>query len=70
LTECSVKEVISGFDPYLSDGRLNASSQLDEFHGANRSRLHETASGGMSGGWVPLNMDDQQWIQVKHINKV
>ncbi|ELU15035.1 hypothetical protein CAPTEDRAFT_113454, partial [Capitella teleta] len=43
---------------------LNASSQLDEFHGANRSRLHETASGGMSGGWVPLNMDDQQWIQV------
>ncbi|ELT93506.1 hypothetical protein CAPTEDRAFT_105177, partial [Capitella teleta] len=55
---------IFGVDHYLSDGRLNASSQLDDFHGANRSRLHETTSGGMSGGWVPLTMDDQQWIQL------
>ncbi|ELT93507.1 hypothetical protein CAPTEDRAFT_105176, partial [Capitella teleta] len=57
-------DLISGVDRYLADGRLNASSQLDDFHGANRSRLHETASGGMSGGWVPLTMDNQQWIQV------
>ncbi|ELU01346.1 hypothetical protein CAPTEDRAFT_139889, partial [Capitella teleta] len=54
----------SVYNHYLADGHLTASSQLDGNHGPSRSRLHEPASGDMSGGWVPEFMDEDQWIQV------
>ncbi|ELT93458.1 hypothetical protein CAPTEDRAFT_220791 [Capitella teleta] len=63
-SECSETELMGGNDRYWSNGEISASSQLDDYHGPHRSRLNEVANGDLSGGWVPLHTNDQQWIQV------
>ena len=48
----------------ISDVQISASSQQDDNHSAQRSRLRITADGIKSGGWSALRDDFNQWLQV------
>ena len=43
---------------------IKASSELDEQHNASRSRLNTKPEGEQMGAWVPLESDENQWLQV------
>ena len=43
---------------------IKASSELDEQHNASRARLNTKPEGELMGAWVPLQSDDEQWLQV------
>ena len=43
---------------------IKASSELDEQHNASRARLNTKPDGELMGAWVPLQSDDEQWIEV------
>ena len=43
---------------------IKSSSELDEQHNASRARLNTKPEGELMGAWVPLQSDDEQWLQV------
>ena len=43
---------------------IKASSELDEQHNASRARLNTKPEGELMGAWVPLQSDDEQWLEV------
>ena len=43
---------------------IKASSELDEQHNASRARLNTKPEGELMGAWVPLQSDEEQWLQV------
>ncbi|XP_068752060.1 thioredoxin domain-containing protein 3 homolog isoform X3 [Montipora capricornis] len=48
----------------IPDDAIKASSELDEQHNASRARLNANAEGEKMGAWVPLQSDEDQWLQV------
>ncbi|KAJ7372866.1 Thioredoxin domain-containing protein 3 [Desmophyllum pertusum] len=43
---------------------IKASSELDDQHSASRARLNTKPEGELKGAWVPLQSDENQWLQV------
>ncbi|XP_078344639.1 thioredoxin domain-containing protein 3 homolog isoform X2 [Oculina patagonica] len=43
---------------------ITASSELDDQHSASRARLNTKPEGELMGAWVPLQSDENQWLQV------
>jgi len=43
---------------------IKASSELDEQHNASRARLNTKPEGELMGAWVPLQSDENQWLEV------
>ena len=43
---------------------IKASSELDEQHNASRARLNTKPEGELMGAWVPLQSDEEQWLEV------
>ena len=43
---------------------IKASSELDVQHNASRARLNTKPEGELMGAWVPLQSDEEQWLQV------
>ena len=43
---------------------IKASSELDDQHSASRARLNTKPEGELMGAWVPLQSDENQWVQV------
>ena len=43
---------------------IKAPSELDEQHNASRARLNTKPEGELMGAWVPLQSDDEQWLEV------
>ena len=43
---------------------IKASSELDDKHSASRARLNTKPEGELMGAWVPLESDENQWLQV------
>ena len=43
---------------------IKASSELDDKHSASRARLNTKPDGELMGAWVPLQSDENQWLQV------
>ena len=43
---------------------IKASSERDDQHSASRSRLNTKPEGEQMGAWVPLESDENQWLQV------
>ena len=43
---------------------IKASSELDEQHNATRARLNTKPEGELMGAWVPLQSDENQWLEV------
>ena len=48
----------------ISNDSIQASSVLDEQHDASRARLNAKPEGDKMGAWVPLQSDENQWLQV------
>ena len=48
----------------ISDDRISASSQWDDYHGPHRARLNRKLEGNKRGAWSSLNRDIYQWLQV------
>ena len=43
---------------------IKSSSELDEQHNASRARLNTIPEGELMGAWVPLQSDENQWLEV------
>ena len=43
---------------------IKASSELDDKHSASRARLNTKPEGELMGAWIPLQSDENQWLQV------
>ena len=68
-------EVTVGFIAQLPDNQLSGSSQWDNFHGYERSRLHTMSDGGYTGAWVSGSYSIGQFIQadlgtVRRVEKI
>ena len=48
----------------ISDEQITASSEFDEYHAVNQSRLRFQPTSGKAGAWVVLTTDANQWLQV------
>ena len=48
----------------IPNDAIKASSELDEPHSATRARLNTKPEGELMGAWVPLESDENQWLQV------
>jgi len=48
----------------ISDNQISASSQQDDNYAPQRGRLNMKISGVKQGGWMPLQNDFNQWLQV------
>lgn len=48
----------------IPNDAIKASSELDEPHSASRARLNIKPEGELMGAWVPLESDENQWLQV------
>ena len=48
----------------IPNDAIKASSELDEQHSASRARLNTKPEGEQMGAWVPLESDENQWLQV------
>ena len=48
----------------IADSQISASSQWDNNHAAQQSRLHFKKSGNKRGAWSSLKNDLDQWLQV------
>lgn len=49
---------------HISSEAITASSELDDKHSASRARLNSKPEGELMGSWVPLQSDENQWLQV------
>lgn len=49
---------------HISSEAITASSELDDKHSASRARLNSKPEGELMGSWVPLQNDENQWLQV------
>lgn len=48
----------------ISSEAITSSSELDDKHSASRARLNSKPEGELMGAWVPLESDENQWLQV------
>ena len=48
----------------IPNDAITASTELDEQHSASRARLNAKPDGEKMGAWVPLESDENQWLQV------
>ena len=48
----------------ISDGQINASSELSLNHKANQGRLYYRAEGGKGGAWSAKTTDENPWLQI------
>ncbi|KAK2560505.1 Thioredoxin domain-containing protein 3-like protein [Acropora cervicornis] len=48
----------------IPDDAIKASTELDDQHSASRARLNAKPDGEKMGAWVPLESDENQWLQV------
>ena len=48
----------------IPNDAIKASTELDVQHNASRSRLNTKPEGEQAGAWVPLESDENQWLQV------
>jgi len=48
----------------IADSQISASSQWDNNHAAQQSRLHFKISGNKRGAWSSFKNDLDQWLQV------
>lgn len=48
----------------IPDDAIKASSELDDQHSASRARLNAKPDEEKMGAWVPLESDENQWLQV------
>lgn len=48
----------------IPNDAIKASSELDEPHSASRARLNTKPEAEMMGAWVPLENNENQWLQV------
>ena len=48
----------------IASEAIKASSELDDKHSASRARLNTKPEGELMGAWVPLESDENQWLQV------
>ena len=48
----------------IPDDAITASTELDDQHSASRARLNAKPAEEKMGAWVPLESDENQWLQV------
>ena len=48
----------------ILDSQITASSQYSSDYAARYGRLHSTAGGGKSGGWVSYSTNSYQWFDI------
>ena len=54
----------------IADGRLSASTQVDDTTGAAKARLNNLASDGSVGAWIAGTDDSNQWLKVSLFRQI